>query len=58
MADFPEAVRAAIIKAAGSIVGGVVTKAPGHNEGIAAIDRAVEVAMDSLIKHTKAKLPN
>jgi hypothetical protein len=50
------AIRAAIIVATGSIVGGVLAKAPGHNEGIAAIDEAVGKAMDSLIRNANAKL--
>jgi hypothetical protein len=51
-----DAIKAAIIESTGHIVGQVLTKAPGHNEAIAAIDTAVKIAMDSLIKNAKEKL--
>ena len=56
MANATDVIKAAIIESTGSIVGEVLTKAPGHNEAIAAIDSAVKVAMESLIKNAKEKL--
>ena len=56
MADSPESIRAAIIVATGTIVAGVFSKIPGHNEALRDMDAIVKQAMTSIKDAAKANL--